>query len=88
MKFSKHGHVIYRRKAFFMLILNFEFVWHNFNFRARGVFILLLGLSREGVTLRGSSQINLSKHGDVTMLEIEVEHGAMSTLTIYTLSTL
>ena len=98
MNFFKHD----RRKSFLMWIFNFVFVWSNLNFWARGVFILFLGPRRGSKW--GSSKMNLSRHGDViyrriltspvlvmglfciraatAMLEIEVEHGAMNTLTM------
>ena len=36
LKFSKHSHVIYHRKAFLMLISDFEFVLPDFGFLVPG----------------------------------------------------
>ena len=36
LKFSKHSHVIYHRKAFLMLISDFEFVLSDFGFLVPG----------------------------------------------------
>ena len=36
LKFSKHSHVIYHRKAFLMLISDFEFILPDFGFLVLG----------------------------------------------------
>ena len=36
LKFTKHSHVIFHRKAFFMLISDFEFIFPDFDFWAQG----------------------------------------------------
>ena len=60
MKFSKHSHVIYRRKAFLMLISDFGFVLPDFDFWG-------WGRGSVGVS-QGSSKMKFSKYSHVLIL--------------------
>ena len=71
--------MLYSRKAFLMLILNFEFVWPNFNFWAGGGG--QLGVTQNEV-LQSCYLGLFCIRAATAILENEVEHGAMSTLTI------